>query len=130
MLHVAWHGCCRVASAPWRERKPTNPRPRERRLIHEGGAQVERVNNHFALVILAASRARQIAVGAPRLVECTNKSAVAALREVGAGKVRFKENVDATIRTFVAERKEVDRVNKLAGTTRRHRDRQITTPAR
>jgi len=77
---------------------------------------LERVNNHFALVILAASRARQIAVGAPRLVECTNKSAVAALREVGAGKVRFKENVDATIRTFVAERKEVDRINKLAGT--------------
>ena len=91
---------------------------------------LERVNNHFALVILAASRARQIAVGAPRLVECTNKSAVAALREVGAGKVRFKENVDATIRTFVAERKEVDRINKLAGTTRRHRDRQVAPPAR
>jgi DNA-directed RNA polymerase subunit omega len=91
---------------------------------------LERVNNHFALVILAASRARQIAVGAPRLVECTNKSAVAALREVGAGKVRFKENVDSVIRTFVAERKEVDRINKLAGTTRRHRDRQITSTPR
>jgi DNA-directed RNA polymerase subunit K/omega len=73
---------------------------------------LERVNNHFA-------------VGAPRLVECTNKSAVAALREVGAGKVRFKENVDSVIRTFVAERKEVDRINKLAGTTKRHRDRQF-----
>jgi DNA-directed RNA polymerase subunit omega len=91
---------------------------------------LERVTNHFALVILAAGRARQIAVGAPRLVECSNKSAVAALREVGAGKVRFKENVDSVIRTFVAERKEVDRINKLAGTTKRHRDRQFgTTPA-
>ena len=52
------------------------------------------------------------------------------MQKFGAGKVRFKENVDSVIRTFVAERKEVDRINKLAGTTRRHRDRQITSTPR
>jgi DNA-directed RNA polymerase subunit omega len=82
---------------------------------------LERVNNHFALVILAAERARQIAGGAPRLVECSNKAAVSALREIGAGKVSFVESIDDTVRSFVAERKQIDSDNKLATTKRRHR---------
>ena len=69
---------------------------------------LERVNNHFALVILAAERARQLAGGAPRLVVCTNKPAVTALREIGRGKVAFKEDIDETVRTFVADRKRID----------------------
>jgi DNA-directed RNA polymerase subunit omega len=79
------------------------------------------VNNHFALVVLAAERARQIATGAPRLVDCDNKSAVSALREIGAGKVSFNEDVDETVRGFVAERKRVDGENKLATARRRQR---------
>src|SRR6185437_10498774 len=73
------------------------PRSRDRRLTlpisreaHMARVTVQdcltQVNNHFALVILAANRARQIALGGRRLVECDNKSAVAALREIGAGK--------------------------------------------
>ena len=83
---------------------------------------LERVGNHFALVILAAGRARQLAAGAPRLVECANKSAVTALREIGGGRVSFKEDVDETIRMFVAERKRLDGENRLASKRRRHRE--------
>ena len=82
---------------------------------------LERVNNHFALVILGAERARQLAKGAPCLIACHNKAAVSALREIGAGKVSFNENIDETVRTFVAERKQVDSDNKAATSARRRR---------
>jgi len=75
---------------------------------------LERVNNHFALVILAAERARQLAGGAPRLVVCTNKPAVTALREIGRGKVAFKEDIDETVRSFVADRKRIGGENRVA----------------
>jgi DNA-directed RNA polymerase subunit omega len=89
---------------------------------------LEQVNNHFALVILAASRARQIALGGRRLVACDNKSAVAALREVAAGKVRFQENVDTVVRAFLTERAAVDNENRTSGATARHRrDRTART---
>ena len=64
---------------------------------------LEQVNNRFALVILAAERARQIAGGVKPLVHCDNKPAVTALREVAAGQVRFNENVEGTIRQYRAE---------------------------
>lgn len=80
---------------------------------------LKRVGNHFALVVLGAERARQIAAGARPLVVCTNKSAVTALREIGAGSVSFKENIEETVRTFVAERKMVDGENRRS--TRRKR---------
>ena len=82
---------------------------------------LEQVNNHFALVILAANRARQIAVGGKRLVACDNKSAVTALREISAGKVRFQENVDAVVRAFLTERASLDNENRAAGVTSRSR---------
>lgn len=88
---------------------------------------LEQVNNHFALVILAANRARQIALGGRRLVECDNKWAVAALREIGAGKVRFQENVDTVIRAFLAERAAEDTRNRTGGATARNR-RDRTAP--
>jgi DNA-directed RNA polymerase subunit omega len=81
---------------------------------------LERVNNHFALVILAAERARQLAAGAARLVACDNKPAVTALREIGRGRVSFNEDIDATIRTFVADRKRIDGENRRANQTKRH----------
>ncbi len=80
---------------------------------------LQRVNNHFALVILAAERARQLAAGAVPRVVCSNKSAVTALREIGGGQVFFNENVDETVRNFVAERKVVDGEVRLAAKRKR-----------
>jgi DNA-directed RNA polymerase subunit omega len=80
---------------------------------------LERVNNHFALVILAAERARQLAAGATPRVVCDNKSAVTALREIGGGQVFFNENVDETVRTFVAERKQLDGEARIAAKKKR-----------
>jgi DNA-directed RNA polymerase subunit omega len=54
---------------------------------------LEKVGNRFALVILAAERARQLSKGARALVRCENKPAVTALREIADGKVRFAEDV-------------------------------------
>ena len=82
---------------------------------------LERVNNHFALCILAAERARQLAAGARPSVACTNKASVTALREIGAGKVAFKENVDETVRTFLADRKLIDGEARSAAQRKRHR---------
>lgn len=64
---------------------------------------LERVDNRFALVILGAERARQIAGGGKPLVRCDNKPAVTALREVAKGRVRFNENVEGTIRQYLQE---------------------------
>ena len=50
---------------------------------------LEREDNRFALVVLAAQRARQLMRGATPLVQSTNKAAVTALREIAAGKVHF-----------------------------------------
>ena len=82
---------------------------------------LERVNNHFALVILAAERARQLAKGALPLIVCNNKSAVTALREIGQGRVFFNEDIDETVRTFVAERKLSDAETRTATKNKRHR---------
>ena len=64
---------------------------------------LEKVNNRFALVILAAERARQLAKGAKALVKCDNKPAVTALREIAEGKVEFKEDVEDTVQTYLHE---------------------------
>jgi DNA-directed RNA polymerase subunit omega len=82
---------------------------------------LERVNNHFALCILAAERARQLAAGATPWVACTNKEAVTALRDIGGGRVSFNENVDDTVRTFLADRKRIDGEVRSAAQKKRHR---------
>ncbi len=48
------------------------------------------VESRFELVMLAARRAKMIMKGAKPLVESDNRSIVNALREVAAGKVKFK----------------------------------------
>ena len=58
---------------------------------------LEKVNNRFALVILAAERARQLANGGRALVVCHNKPAVTALREIAKGQVRFNESIEGTV---------------------------------
>jgi DNA-directed RNA polymerase subunit omega len=50
---------------------------------------LEREENRFALVVLAAQRTRQIMKGSHTLVRARNKPAVLSLREIAAGKVHF-----------------------------------------
>jgi DNA-directed RNA polymerase subunit omega len=64
---------------------------------------LEKVPNRFSLVVLAAERARQLAAGARPLVRCDNKPAVASLREIARGQVRFNESVEGTVRQYLAE---------------------------
>ncbi len=66
---------------------------------------LEQENNRFALVILASERARQIAKGADALVECDNKPAVTALREIADGRVRFLEDVRNVVDEYIEERR-------------------------
>ncbi|MBI5598243.1 MAG: DNA-directed RNA polymerase subunit omega [Deltaproteobacteria bacterium] len=48
---------------------------------------LKKMPSRFALVHIAAQRARQLIKGAPRLVESENRAVVTALREIAAGKV-------------------------------------------
>jgi DNA-directed RNA polymerase subunit omega len=64
---------------------------------------LEKVPNRFALVILAAERARQLSTGATPLVQCDNKAAVNALREIARDNVGFNESVTATVNQFLDE---------------------------
>ena len=66
---------------------------------------LEKVTNRFALVILAAERARQLANGGRALVKCDNKPAVTSLREIAKGQVFFNENVEQTVNQYLAEKK-------------------------
>ena len=54
------------------------------------------VPNRFELVLVAARRAKQLLKGARPLVQTDNKEVVAALREIGEGKVgiRYPEQAD------------------------------------
>ena len=48
---------------------------------------LERVDNRFALVIIASDRARQLMDGAEPLVKAKNKESVVALREIAEGEI-------------------------------------------
>jgi DNA-directed RNA polymerase subunit omega len=52
---------------------------------------LRRVESRFALVILAARRAKMLMRGAKPLVDSNNRPIVNALREVAAGKVDFAD---------------------------------------
>jgi DNA-directed RNA polymerase subunit omega len=66
---------------------------------------LEQVPNRFALVVLAASRARQLSRGDEAMVEAPNKPAVMALREIAKGFVHYQEDVDTVVQDYLAERK-------------------------
>jgi DNA-directed RNA polymerase subunit omega len=66
---------------------------------------LEKVDNRFALVLLASKRARQLNKGARSLVDSKNKPPVTALREVAAGKVRFNKAVRETLEEIIARDK-------------------------
>lgn len=50
---------------------------------------LEREENRFALVVLAAQRTRQLMKGATQLVHSKNKASVTALREIATGRVHY-----------------------------------------
>lgn len=52
---------------------------------------LERVENRFALVMLATARSRELRRGSQRLLASNNKEAVQALREIAEGYVAFDE---------------------------------------
>ena len=55
---------------------------------------LDQVDNRFALVMLAAKRARQLALGHDTMVDGKgNKMAVKSLREIAGGKVSFDQDV-------------------------------------
>ncbi len=64
---------------------------------------LEKEENRFALVVLAARRTRQLMKGADALVRCDNKSSVVALREIAAGKVHFHRDTNEVVREWLSE---------------------------
>ena len=79
--------------------------------------------NRFALIMLAAERARQLARGARSHVASHNKVAVVALREIAAGHVRFNEHVKDAILIYIAERKKATADQHASADRRRIKSR-------
>ena len=67
---------------------------------------LEREDNRFALVVLAAQRARQLMKGASPLVASKNRAAVTALREIAAGKVHYDRPSHDAVVTYIEGRHE------------------------
>ncbi len=67
-----------------------------------------RLPNRFALCLIAAKRARQLAAGQPALVACDNKVAVTSLREIAAGRVTINESLEAVLVQHSSEMKAID----------------------
>jgi len=57
---------------------------------------LKRIPNRFFLVHVASKRVRQFQEGSQRLVQSSNEDVVTALREVAAGKVFIKEDMENT----------------------------------
>ena len=66
---------------------------------------LDQIPNRFALVVLASERARQLSRGATAGVDCDNKPAVTALREIAEGLVKFREDVKSVVVEFLIERR-------------------------
>jgi len=65
---------------------------------------LEKEENRFALVVLAANRTRSLMKGAPVLVRTKNKAAVNSLREIALGKVRFHRDSTEVVREYIHEK--------------------------
>ena len=65
-------------------------------------------DNRFALVVLAAGRARQLMKGGPSLVRGDNKAAVMSLREIAAGTVHFHRDSLEVVREWLDERSRIE----------------------
>lgn len=54
---------------------------------------LDKVDNRFALALLAAKRARMLLDEGKPLIESNNRETVTALREIAAEKVQFKRDI-------------------------------------
>lgn len=70
---------------------------------------LEREENRFALVVLAAQRTRQIMKGSHPLVQAKNKAAVTALREIAAGKVHYNRPSQEVVEEWIAETNPIEK---------------------
>jgi len=64
---------------------------------------LEKEENRFALVVLAAARCRQLMKGVPSFVNTKNKPAVNALREIAAGRVRYHRPSAEVVHEYIEE---------------------------
>lgn len=64
---------------------------------------LEKEENRFALVVLAAGRCRQLMKGVPSFVSTKNKPAVNALREIADGKVRYHRPSVEVVAEYIEE---------------------------
>lgn len=64
---------------------------------------LEKEDNRFALVVLAAQRCRELMKGEPSLVNSKNKAAVISLREIAEGKVHWHRNSSEAVAEYVQE---------------------------
>jgi DNA-directed RNA polymerase subunit omega len=62
-----------------------------------------RVENRFALVMMATKRARELRKGGHRIFPSNNKEIVHALREIGAGFVTFDEGSKEKLARVLSE---------------------------
>ncbi len=70
---------------------------------------LEREENRFALVVLAAIRTRQLMKGSESLLKTKNKPAVTSLREIAAGKVHFNRNSHEVVTEWLRHQHALDR---------------------
>lgn len=64
---------------------------------------LEKEENRFALVVLAAQRCRDLMKGEPALVNSKNKAAVIALREIAKGKVHWNRPSHEAVNEYIQE---------------------------
>ena len=64
---------------------------------------LEREENRFALVVLAAHRTRQLMKGSLPLVHSKNKAAVTALREIAAGRVHYDRPTNDAVNEWIVD---------------------------
>ena len=81
---------------------------------------LEKIGNHFALVLLASQRARQLNSGSAPLVVCTNRAAVTSLREIAVGRVSSNQSVETALREHLNDQRGLERDRKLSGPHRGH----------
>ena len=65
---------------------------------------LEKEDNRFALVVLAARRTRELMKGDPALVNSKNKAAVISLREIAEGKVHWHRPSNEAVAEYIQER--------------------------
>jgi DNA-directed RNA polymerase subunit omega len=66
---------------------------------------LEKEENRFALVVLAANRCRALMKGAEPLIRSKNKAAVNALREIALGRVKFNRPSSEAVNEYIKQSK-------------------------